>query len=236
MGQVAGILVQRKELTEILQARTILVAAGTKPNNILAQEDHDFKLDGLYFRAMKANGEKIILEIACKKNFITYRNKDDKSVSFFGDMHPAYAGNVVKAMASAKDGYPIISQELTKLPRNLINKNEFVAQLEQKLTATIQEINRLAPNIIEIIIKAPLASQNFKPGQFYRLQNFAHQAQIINNKKLIIENIALTGATTDPEAGTISLITLEMGGSSNLCKYLTIGERGGFNGSNWHSN
>ena len=29
-------------------------------------------------------------------------------MTYYGDNHPRYAGNVVKAMASAKDGYPKI--------------------------------------------------------------------------------------------------------------------------------
>ena len=29
-------------------------------------------------------------------------------VSFFGDLHPSFAGNVVKAMGSAKQGYPVV--------------------------------------------------------------------------------------------------------------------------------
>ena len=32
--------------------------------------------------------------------------KDGRYISVYGDNHPVYAGNVVKAMASAKDGYP----------------------------------------------------------------------------------------------------------------------------------
>ena len=34
--------------------------------------------------------------------------RDGKFISFYGDNHPVYAGNVVKAMASAKDGYPSV--------------------------------------------------------------------------------------------------------------------------------
>lgn len=223
-GAVKSVIVKRDNQMEELAARTILVAAGTKPNNILAQEDRDFKLDGIYFRAITTEGKKIILNAKQEKQFITYRSEEKKSVSFFGDMHPAYAGNVVKAMASAKDGYPVINQELKQLAKNQILRKDFINKLDQELKATIYAINRLAPNIIEIIVKAPLACKNFKAGQFYRLQNFAAKAKTLNNKKLIIENIALTGAATNQAEGTISLITLEMGGSSNLCKYLNIGE------------
>ena len=43
--------------------------------------------------------------------------KDGRGISFFGDLHPSYAGNVVKAMASAKQGYPVVSRLLGREPR-----------------------------------------------------------------------------------------------------------------------
>ena len=36
--------------------------------------------------------------------------------SFFGDLHPDFAGNVVAAMASAKLGYPVIDRVLRQRP------------------------------------------------------------------------------------------------------------------------
>jgi hypothetical protein len=39
-----------------------------------------------------------------------------------------------------------------------------------------------------------------------------------------MEGLALTGAWTDPERGLVSLIVLEMGGSSDLCAFLEPGE------------
>ena len=37
---------------------------------------------------------------------------DGRFMSFFGDLHPSYFGNVVKAMGSAKQGYPVVSTVL----------------------------------------------------------------------------------------------------------------------------
>ena len=39
---------------------------------------------------------------------------DGRAISFFGDLHPSFAGNVVKAMASAKQGYPVVSRTLAR--------------------------------------------------------------------------------------------------------------------------
>ena len=45
---------------------------------------------------------------------------EQKTISFFGDLHPDYAGNVVKAMGSAKQGYPVVSRVLAKAqPKNI---------------------------------------------------------------------------------------------------------------------
>jgi NADPH-dependent glutamate synthase beta subunit-like oxidoreductase/NAD(P)H-flavin reductase len=205
----------------LIKAHTVLIAAGTSPNTVIAREDNEhFKLDGKYFKAIDENLRAVIPEKNAKPKDVAILTSIDnnKSVSFFGDLHPSFAGNVVKAMASAKRGYPIISKILGNHPP-IINDN-FFAELNKELIATIYQINRLTDNIIEIIVKAPLAAKEFKPGQFYRLQNFAS----ISNA-LPMEALALTGASIDEELGLISLITLEMGGSSNLCAKLSIGER-----------
>src|SRR5207302_551008 len=40
---------------------------------------------------------------------------DGRAMSFFGDLHPSFSGNVVKAMASAKQGYPVITRTLDRI-------------------------------------------------------------------------------------------------------------------------
>src|SRR6185436_20008156 len=83
---------------------------------------------------------------------------------------------------------------------------------------------RLANRIVEVIVRAPMAARNFKPGQFYRLQNYEGTAEIVEGIRLTMEGLALTGAWTDAERGLISIIVLEMGGSSRLCSTLEPGE------------
>jgi hypothetical protein len=48
--------------------------------------------------------------------FFTSYAKDGRFITFYGDNHPTYAGNVVKAMGSAKQGYPTVSRVLSALP------------------------------------------------------------------------------------------------------------------------
>jgi NAD(P)H-flavin reductase len=157
-------------------------------------------------------------------------------VSVYGDNHPAYAGNVVKAMASARDGYagiveafaPRIAQ-LSQTPSAAAERRGAWRKLTQKLDfeleAVVHEVNRLTPTITEVVVHAPAAARRFEPGQFYRLQNFETNADVVAGSKLALEGIALTGAWTDQGKGLLSMIVLEMGSSSRLCALLRPGER-----------
>jgi NADPH-dependent glutamate synthase beta subunit-like oxidoreductase/NAD(P)H-flavin reductase len=216
------------ELT--LPARTIFVAAGTQPNTVLAREDAaHFALDGKYFQACDETGQPIKPELAnCKTvrtDILLARLGDGRAISFFGDLHPSYSGNVVKAMASARRGYPVISRLLSEFaPRTAENDAAFFARLAHDLRATVHRVRRLTPNIVEVIVKAPQAVKNFSPGQFFRLQNFEALAPVAHNTRMQMEGIALTGAWVDREQGLVSTIVLEMGGSSSLCAMLKEGE------------
>ena len=212
-----------------LPARTILVAAGTQPNTVAAREDPDhFELDGKYFRAVDEAGNPVKPERGCKPaetHVLLAREADGRAISFFGDLHPSFFGNVVKAMGSAKRGYPVVSRVLdTVQPASALDDAAFVAQLDDGLRATVHEVIRLTPNIIEIVLHAPFAARRFEPGQFYRLQNYETRAHVVDGTRLAMEGLALTGAWVDPERGLVSTIVLEMGGSSDLCAILKPGE------------
>jgi len=185
--------------------------------------------------AKMENGKVVVTSSDPKAAFFTSYAKDDHAVSFYGDNHPRYAGNVVKAMASAKDGYPQVVQlferELMQLDRSPEAQsardsqwNQLLRTLDDGLNAIVHEVNRLTPTIVEVVVRAPFASQHFEPGQFFRLQNFEANAPVIDGTRLTMEGIALTGAWTDPERGLLSLIVLELGGSSRLVAELKVGE------------
>lgn len=217
-----------------IPARTILVAAGTSPNTVLQREDPThFALDGKYFRAVDEKGNPVKPEhISKPKDVRVLLSVGDKgrAVSFFGDLHPSFAGNVVKAMGSAKQGYPVVSRILRQRVAVGGQQAEFLQKINNELRATVHAVNRLTPNIIEVVVKAPLAARQFQPGQFYRLQNYEVNALKIktDNEQLItalaMEGLALTGAWVDKEKGLLATIVLEMGGSSNLCAHLKEGE------------
>ncbi len=217
-----------------LPAHTVFVAAGTQPNTVLAREDAaHFRLDGRYFAACDEDGRPLRPQYSISKperpDVLLSRLDDGRFVSYFGDLHPSYFGNVVKALGSAKQGYPVVSRVLAKQPpRSRTPASEFFSALARELLATVHEVKRLTPTIVEVVVRAPLAARKFEPGQFYRLQNFEALSPLVPGAagmtRLQMEGLALTGAWVDKARGLISTIVLEMGGSSDLCAMLQPGE------------
>ncbi len=212
-----------------LPARAVLVAAGTRPNTVLAREDAlHYEIDGKYFRLVDEAGERVEPEWIAKPQQVRVFHsvrEDGRAVSFFGDLHPSFAGNVVKAMASAKQGWPVVQAMLGKLPPAPANEGtDFIAACNRDFRARVHQVNRLTPGIIEVVVEAPAAARNFEPGEFYRLQNYETLAPRTDDTVLGMEGLAMTGAWVDRERGLVSIIALEMGGSSDLCALLKPGE------------
>ncbi|HEX6528796.1 MAG TPA: FAD-dependent oxidoreductase, partial [Burkholderiales bacterium] len=213
-----------------LPAKSVLIAAGTQPNTVLAREEGvSLELDGKYFLATDENGAPVKPERHTSKpnepQVLLHRYPDGRFMSFFGDLHPSYFGNVVKAMGSAKQGYPVVSKVLEgKQPAANVDDAQFLARLNRDLRAVVHEVRRLTPTIVEVVLRAPVAARRFEPGQFYRMQNFETLALRVPGTTLAMEGLALTGAWVDRDKGLISVIALEMGGSADLLAYLQPGE------------
>lgn len=233
------------ENTIEVSLRSLFIAAGTSPNTIYEQEiPYTFRMDGKFFQRYEPHWndsqfpELVPMDDATHPKIgkpapLTSYHKDGRFVSFYGDNHPVYAGNVVKAMASAKDGYPYVcrlfEQDLKVLdPARQLDRDQSLqtlfAHLDAELLATVVEVNRLTPTIVEVLVKAPMQARKFRPGQFYRIQNLESLAPTIHDTVLAAEALALTGAWVDKKAGIISLITLEMGSSSRLCSLWKQGD------------
>ncbi|HEX8027217.1 MAG TPA: FAD-dependent oxidoreductase, partial [Vicinamibacterales bacterium] len=247
-GHVQAMAFTRADGSRIeLPARTVLVAAGTVPN-VTYEKEHpgSFSLDSKqkFFQGFKAVP---VVEAGLRtgqfrlepdpNGFFTSHDTGGKLVTYYGDNHPRYNGNVVKAMASAKHGYPhvvaLFADQIARLDRAQQPAREaawqgLVEKLDDQLLARVERVVRLTPTIVEVIVRAPAAARHFHPGQFYRLQNFERLSPHIrvddHVASMLMEGIALTGAWVDAEKGLLSLITLEMGVSSRLCAYLKPGE------------
>ena len=213
-----------------LPSHTVFVAAGTQPNTVLAREHAaQFHLEGKYFSACDEDGNPVRPQYSAAKpaaaQVLLSKQADGRYVSYFGDVHPSYFGNVVKAMGSAKQGFPLVSRVLAKrAPERPVAREPFFAELADRLVATVARVERLTPTIVEVVIRAPLAARQFHPGQFYRLQNFESLAPAVSGTRMQMEGLAMTGAWVDRVQGLVSIIALEMGGSSDLCAMLQPGE------------
>jgi NADPH-dependent glutamate synthase beta subunit-like oxidoreductase/NAD(P)H-flavin reductase len=234
-GHASSLLLTAADGTEhTLPSRAILVAAGTQPNTVLAREDKRIALDGRYFRAVDETGAPVTpirgLAKPERAEVLMHRDPSGRFISFFGDLHPSFFGNVVKAMGGAKRGYPVVSRALAAVPASPVSGQDLIARCQDTLQATVHAVNRLTPTIVEVVLRAPAAARAFRPGQFYRLQNYEVLAPLltepgIGKTVLGMEGLAMTGAWTDQDRGLVSVIALEMGGSSDLCALLNPGER-----------
>ncbi len=225
-----------------LPARSLFVAAGTSPNVTYERErPGSFEIDNRAkafksFKAVRgADGALKLEDAGSGVGFFTSYLRDGHTVSYYGDNHPVYAGSVVRAMASAKDGAPhvealfaaeIAQLDATAQPARDAAWKAFAARLDDEWRATVVRVDRLTPTIVEVVVRAPAAARHFEPGQFFRLQNYEALAKLAGTKssRLLMEGLALTGAWVDKPQGLLSLIVLEMGGSSRLCMSLKPGE------------
>ncbi|OOO01754.1 MAG: hypothetical protein USCGTAYLOR_02038 [Chromatiales bacterium USCg_Taylor] len=222
--------------------RSLFIAAGTSPNTIYESEHPgSFEMDAkahFYQRyepnacGLEAMRDLTAPKVGKRAPFTSYQ-RQGRFITFYGDNHPVYAGNVVKAMASARDGYPYIvrlfERELRQLdPSDQRHRDQalraFHATLDESLLATVVAVQRLTPTIIEIVVHAPMQARKFRPGQFYRVQNLETLAPKVEGTVLAAEGLALTGASVDKEKGLIALIALEMGSSSRLCRLWRPGD------------
>ena len=220
-------------------ARAVFVAAGTVPN-VMYEREHPgtFALDDEeeFFQTFSLHGDgtsgHLVPVAQGEEGFFTSYARDGKYVTYYGDNHPGFAGNVVKAMASAKQGYravlSLLEDELRAARMVQLDRRpweELVRRLDDELRARVVAVNRLTPTITEVVVRAPKAARAFRPGQFYRLQQYEVDSPRLEKTLLMMEGVALTGAWVDTASGDIGLITLEVGASSRMCALLQPGQR-----------
>ena len=219
---------------ELLEAATILVATGAKPNvayefeykGTFARkkfEYHTFKVaeDDLLPvpRAEHVKAEEIGV-------FTSYK-QDNKRVSFIGDTHPVFHGSVVKAMASAKYAYPRITEQVLALEneRDTSDFSFFNNNLKDQFNAVVHSIRRLTSHVLELKIKAPLAWENSSAGQFFRLQTFESNALTLDNTRIYASALALVAIKQPDEPHVLTFIVEENDVASCLVKYLKPGDQ-----------
>lgn len=217
-----------------LEARSILVATGAKPNIAYFFEHRDtFTLDGAnYASHLYEDGalKQVAASGQCKNPqsgpFTSY-DHEGRHVSFIGDTHPDFNGNVVKAVASGLRSYAKITASFGARASEHGDVDEyerFADNTREALTAKVICVTRHTPNIVELVIKAPQAARRYAPSQAFRLQNFESHAAMIEGTRLQTETLPLTGSKVDAKAGTVSLIVRERGASSKLVSTFKVDE------------
>ncbi|MGB9130936.1 MAG: FAD-dependent oxidoreductase [Thiobacillus sp.] len=223
-----------------LPARAVLVAAGSIPNTVYEREHPGtFEMDGKYFAGYRIDesGEMVRVPSAghCKGEqpgfFTSYCGAGDLRVSFVGDNHPWYHGSVVKAMASSKHAARDISALLLgrdSQPAAMPDQDAFDAfatSLDFALCPEVVAVERLAPHLTSLTVRAPQATRHWLPGQVYRLQNFERHAEHVAGQMLAMEGMAIDGVHVDKARGEVQLLINSVGVSSRIAASLKPGAR-----------
>ncbi len=210
-------------------ARAVLVAAGTSPNTIYGTEyPGSLEIeDKHHFQGYDLEGNLVPFNWGTNNKeafapFTSFR-RGEKRVSYIGDTHPVFNGNVVKAIASAKKSSRFIMEALDRLPENTLLNKELALTMQEGLTATIQSIDSSNPTVCEVWVKAPMAAKNFKPGQFFRMQTFEADSEIVEGTRLQIPLLTVSGTGSTDDA--IRLLVFQWGTGQRLIPSLKPGDK-----------
>jgi NAD(P)H-flavin reductase len=76
-----------------------------------------------------------------------------------------------------------------------------------------------------LTVYAPAAARRFRPGHFFKVQNYETEARQVNGVKLLMEGNPLAGISADTENDTVRLVVEETGASSRIAAGLQPGQR-----------
>ncbi len=216
-----------------VRARSVFVAAGTFPNAIYESEypgtftmEHDHFLPHV---SQRQGLQPVRVADHCKSpqfGPLTSFDLDNRRVSFLGDTHPVFNGSVVKAIASALRSYPEVMEAVGAHPaiqgdNSLLDT--FQNTIAEQFTAEIAEVNTDHPMVVELLVKAPLAAKNFRPGQFFRLQMYESLSPVVNGTRLQVPLQTISGAGVDGDM--VRLVLLRWGFNAKLVSRLNSGDK-----------
>jgi NADPH-dependent glutamate synthase beta subunit-like oxidoreductase/NAD(P)H-flavin reductase len=224
-----------------LPARSIFVATGASPN-ISYEFEHKGHFQRAGFQYQPYDDKEGTLQPVpvakhCKVPefgpFTSYQApksedldscaKQNHRVTFIGDTHPAFQGSVVKAVASAMRTYPLIVKSCGERVQVVGKADEYVAfrvKMQDLLQARIEQVLRRTATVLELQVHAPMVAKKYRPGQFFRVQNFETFAPIVGDTRLRTEAMAMRCVGVDADQGSLSLMVMEQGTSSRLCATL----------------
>lgn len=163
-----------------MDVQTILLATGTNPNTVIAEENPEsFSKEGKFLRFEGGS------------DLFVHSPDGKRHVSALGDLHPDFTGSVVHALASAKKAAPLID-EILQGQDHASHSPEFLEVFKEKVQPILVS-KAEKEQFLEVVVRAPLAASNLKPGHFFRLQAYEHQTQEL------FQSIPLMGIPGDPE-------------------------------------
>lgn len=177
--------------------KTLLIAAGTKPNTVLANEFPELCLDGGFFRPLA--GEELFV----------VKTDDGRYVSYLGDLHPKYSGSVVKALASAKMAAPKIHEKLVQYAA------KGVAFETDDFVSTVYAIS-IENDVVRLTVRSVAAARTYQSGQFYKLQPYG---------TAYTESIPLSPVEVDKHEGILRFNIKVVGASTRRLQKLQLSER-----------
>lgn len=177
--------------------KTMLIAAGTKPNTVLANEFQELQLDGDFFKPLDND------------SFFVVKTRDGRYASYLGDLHPKYSGSVVKALASAKAAAPKIHEALQQRSSSNIpfQPDDFIS--------TVVDLSKVE-DTVHLVIRAVAAARTYQAGQFYKLHPYGNE---------FTEAIPVSPVSVDKHEGTLSFIINVVGASTRQLQELRINDR-----------
>ncbi|PHQ81110.1 MAG: pyridine nucleotide-disulfide oxidoreductase [Coxiella sp. (in: Bacteria)] len=210
-----------------LPARSIFVATGAKPNVAYAFE-HAQDIERKKFeypRYQEVEGELVAVDerghikMTEFGAFTSYEN-ERRFVSFIGDTHPIFHGSVVKAVASAKRSYPRITKALAHKAKVGSEKeySKFSSELRDLFNVILEKNERVGDGVVKLTLHAPQLARNFKPGQFYRLQNYERQGGPV------AEGVACLGFKDKMDSDQLSFLLFDRGVSSKILMQASVGQ------------
>jgi NADPH-dependent glutamate synthase beta subunit-like oxidoreductase len=185
-----------------LDVKTLFYATGTEANTHYAHE-HPQELSMKSTAFQSQNGQRPFLHNSIGQNY----------VSTYGDLDPEYAGSVVKAMASAKKGYPLIDHALFQRPPLAADPQQLLDDTTKLLQPRLIAKVPLTAELTQFTIEAPLAAEAYQPGHFFRLQSFGSSAKAV----------AVTPINVDAAQGHLTFVMSHAGPSSSLIQQMQIG-------------
>src|SRR4029079_9345606 len=105
--------------------------------------------------------------------FFTSYLRNGHTVTFYGDNNPGYAGSVVRAMASAKDGAPhveaLFAHDIAGMTLESQEARDdawraFTGKLDDEWRPTVAWVERLTPPIAGVGVRAPARPPHTAPG------------------------------------------------------------------------